>query len=242
MTRRGAAALSGLASAAAVGVCMLVTPVPGHPAGWLLPAIVGVASLSLLLAASVSWRAYRHHRLTLQLQRIAQPAIAHGIVVRELVGSNAAFVAGLRRPHIFCSPELAGSLTPDELRAVLLHERYHQLDRAPAKLVVIEALAPLVGRFDVGRAWLARRVAAFEIAADDHALRHGSSRGSLARALLKLAPAQAGSVGIGFASAVDLRLRALIDGKRRDSTQRLSLWLVAPLAVAAFCFVMVVPW
>lgn len=247
MTRRWAAVTSGLAAVTALVVCMLVTPVPGHPAGWLLPPIVGLASLSVAWAASVSWRAYRHHRLTAQLRRIAQPATVRGILVRELAGSNAAFVAGLRRPHIFCSPELAGSLTPDELRAVLLHERYHQLDRAPAKLIMLDALAPLVGLFDVGRAWLARRVAAFEIAADDYALRHGSSRGSLARALLKLAPVQAGSPGIGFASAMDLRLRALIDGNGQDSTDGISTdglpaWVVAPLAVAAFCLLLVVPW
>lgn len=233
--------MSGLAAAAAVGVCMLLSPVPRHPPGWLLPPIVGLASLAVALAASVSWRAYRHQRLALQLQRIAQSATVHGIVVRELAGSDTAFVAGLRRPHIFCSPELAKGLTPDELSAVLLHERYHQLDHAPAKLVVLDAVAPLVGLFGAGRGWLARRSAAFEIAADDHALRHGGSRGALARALLKLAPLQAGSPGIGFASAMDLRLRALIDENGQDSTAGLSLWLMAPLAVAAFCFVMVAP-
>ncbi len=229
-------------AAAVVGMCMLVTPVPGHPAGWLLPLGMALASLSVALTVSVSWRAYRHHRLTRQLQRIAQTATVDGIVVRELAGSNGAFVAGLRRPHIFCSPELAKDLTPDELRAVLLHERYHQLDHAPAKLVMLDALAPLVGLFVGGRSWLAHRIAAFEIAADDHALRHGSSRGALARALLKLAPLQAGSLGIGFVSAMDLRLRALIDGNRQDSAAGLSLWLFAPLAVAAFCSLTVAPW
>jgi Zn-dependent protease with chaperone function len=126
-------------------------------------------------------------------------------------------------------------LEPDELRAVLLHERYHQLDRAPAKLVILEALAPALRAFRGGRAWLAHSIAAFEIAADRHALRQGSSRGALARALVKLAAPQPGTGTIGFASALDLRLQALLDDTPAGASAFPLTWLIAPVAALALC-------
>lgn len=237
--RRGAAIISILAAAIAVVVCMLVAPVAGHPAGWLLPAglalVVGVAVLS----ASIGWHAYRHHRLSQRLRAISRPAVVGEIEIRELAGSPGAFVAGLWRPHIFCSAHIGSELQPDELRAVLLHERYHQLDRAPAKLIALEALAPFVGMARGGRAWLAQRIAALEIAADRHALEQGSSRGALARALIKFAPMQAGGVGIGFASATDLRLKALIDEQPEHEREVGLGWLLAPALIAILCVLLV---
>lgn len=241
MRRRGPAMVSIAAAATATAVCMLAAPAGGHPAGWLLPAglalVVGVASFS----ARIGWHAYRHHRLSQRLRAISRPAVAGEIEIRELAGSPGAFVAGLWRPHIFCSPQLGDDLQPDELRAVLLHERYHQLDRAPAKLVALEALAPALGLARSGRAWLAQRIAALEIAADRHAVEQGSSRGALARALIKLAPMQAGGVGIGFATATDLRLKALIDEKPEQGGKVALGWVLAPAVIAILCVLPVLP-
>lgn len=239
---RSRAEFISLATAAgAIGVCMLVTPLPGHPAGWLLPMAATLAAAVAVLLATVARSASRHHRLTRRLYALARPVTVAAVEVQELAAAESPFVAGLRRPSIFCAPQLSARLEPDELRAVLLHERYHQLDRAPAKLVVLEALTPALGAFQGGQAWLARRLADMEIAADRHALQQGATRGALARALLKLAPLPAGSVGLGFASATDLRLRALVDEQYADPRQLPPRWLLVPLAVAAFCLLLVLP-
>ncbi len=63
---------------------------------------------------------------------------------------------------------------------MILHERYHQLDRAPVRMVVLQAIAPALRPFQAGRVWLARWTASLEIAADQYALRQGSSRRALA--------------------------------------------------------------
>ena len=242
MSARGIGVVAGLVMAAtAVGVCMLVTPLRGHPAGWMPAAVIAFAVALAGIATAVALKAHRHQRLSRELSAIGRPTVVAGIEVQELPGSLGAFVAGLRRPRIFCSPALGTNLSEDELRAVLLHERFHQLDRAPAKLVVLEALAPALNMGLAGRAWLARRVAGLEIAADRYALEEGSSRQALAGALFKLAPAGSGAVGIGFASAADLRLEALLDDEPQRPTGSSLMWLVAPAVLAAFCVLLVVP-
>lgn len=226
----------------AVALCALVTPIPSHVALVMTPVVVaGMAGLGALFVAA-AWRGYGHQRLAARLRLRAHSTTLAGIAAQELADADAAFVAGLRRPQIFCSPELPASLAPDELRAVLLHERYHQIDRAPAKLVLLETLAPLVSRVPGGAAWLARRVAELEIAADRHALAHGSSRPALARALLKLQPAPATSgLGIGFASAADLRLRALLNDPQPRPAGSPLTWLAAPVVVALGCLLVALP-
>ena len=241
MTRR-AVGIASIVAVSAVGVCMWVSPIPGHPSGWLPPATVALLIvIAALLAGIVAWKGYRHHQLSSQLRGMAHPASICDIGVQELPGVDGAFVAGLRRPQIFWSPELNARLDANELRAVVLHERYHQLDRAPAKLVLLEAVAPALSLFRGGEDWLARRIARLEIAADRHARRQGVSQGALAGALLKLAPRQPGSVGIGFASATELRLRALLDEPTTSNASFALGWLLAALAAAAVCVLLVVP-
>ena len=241
MTPRRAAVVGVLMAGMAVAVCMVVTPLPGLPAGWMLAAVIGLVVGLVGVSIAVGWKAYRHHRLSRQLHAIGRRSVVAGIEVRELSGATGAFVAGLHRPQIFCSPVLDSDLEPEELRAVLLHERFHQLDRAPTKLVVLEALAPALRLASGGRAWLARRLAALEIAADRYAVREGSSRSALARALFKLAPTGTVSVGIGFASATDLRVSALLGDEPDDQPAGSVLWLVAPALVAALCVLLAVP-
>jgi Zn-dependent protease with chaperone function len=236
MTRTSAVRASLLAAIGAAGMCMLMAPMPGHPMmGWLLPIAVALGASMAVLSATIGWTAFGHHRLSLQLRAAATPAAVAGVDVQELAGVESVFVAGLRRPDIFCSPQLSALLEPDELRAVLLHERYHQLDRAPAKMVVLEALAPPLRAFQSGRAWLAFRLASLEIAADRHALDQGISRGAVARALLKLAPMPTPGLGVGFASAIDLRLQALVDERPARVPSFPPMWLSTLIVAAALC-------
>jgi beta-lactamase regulating signal transducer with metallopeptidase domain len=120
------AVASVLSASAVVGMCMVMSPIAGHPAGWLVSILAALAAGLAVLLASVAWRAYRHHQLSLRLGAAARPASVAQVEVREVAGLESAFVAGLFRPQIYCSPQLAAKLRPEELRAVILHERYHQ--------------------------------------------------------------------------------------------------------------------
>jgi beta-lactamase regulating signal transducer with metallopeptidase domain len=233
------AVASVLSASAVVGMCMVMSPIAGHPAGWLVSILAALAAGLAVLLASVAWRAYRHHQLSLRLGAAARPASVAQVEVREVAGLESAFVAGLFRPQIYCSPQLAAKLRPEELRAVILHERYHQLDRAPARMVVLQAIAPALRPFQTGRVWLARWTASLEIAADQHALQQGSSRGALAGALLKLAPAEAG--GIGFTSATELRLQALVEEASQVAGPPRLAWLIAPVVAVIGCLLMLMP-
>lgn len=223
----------------AVAFCVAVTPVPGHPRDAFLPAGAMILAAGIVVAAHTARRAYRHHRLCRALTSMGRPATIAGVPVHELPEARGAFVAGLRRPRIFVSPDIKISLAPDELQAVLRHERYHQIDRAPARLVLLEGLAPLLRLLPAGAAWLARRLADLEIAADRYALSQGSSRRALALALLKLGQRpQQPSFGIGFASATELRLRALMEGHTAEPRLRIVPWLAAAGAGVVACLLL----
>ena len=218
------------AVAVAVAICSVLLPFgstcamavdPSRAAGACLAAqagtremtvlgIVGVMILGAVLLASIGIQAARHQRIAMGLWRLARPAVVAGHDVGLVPGVGAALVAGIRRPRIYCAEDLAVDLSPDEVRAVLLHERHHELSHAPAKLVVLSALAPFLGRLEVGSSWLERWRASIEIAADEHAIHNGATRTTLARAILKLRDAPSQLSLAGFAAASDLRLRALL--------------------------------
>lgn len=238
MTRVLRLTLAASAAALAASLCLLVTPLPTHPTGAWLPAAGAVLLAVVVVAVATVRRAYRHHRLTTELAALARPVTLAGLRVHELPQAEGAFVAGLRRPVIFISPTVTVALTPDELRAVLRHERYHQIDQAPAKLVLLEGLAPLLSLLPAGRAWLARRLAELEIAADRYALAEGSSRRAIARALLKLGQTGQPSSVIGFASAAELRLNALMHGDEASGPPRSLSWLVGTMAAVAACLLL----
>lgn len=97
-----------------------------------------------------------------------------------------AFCYGLLKPRVCLTTGLLDLLSPAELRAVLLHERHHQLSRDPLKILVSRSLSvglfflpaahDLRDRFMVGK----------EMAADASAAETVQSELPLASALLKL--------------------------------------------------------
>jgi len=181
-----------------------------------------------LVAISVAVQAHHHHRLAGLLDGIARPDRLAGHSVRVVSGLAAPHVAGLLRPRIYCPSDLVVRLSEFELRAVILHEHHHQRTHAPARLVLLASIAPVIGRAEAGRRWLAGRRAAVEIEADDYALRAGARRPDLARALVKLGSAGL-AVGVpSYASASELRLRHLTGDVRPD---RWGLGPVAPMLV-----------
>lgn len=168
-----------------------------------------VAIAVVLFAVLAAVATVRHLALVRGLQRCSVPAVLSGIPVRLGRIGDAAFVAGLHRPAIYCDARLPQELTPGELRAVLLHEQAHQRSFDPVRLLVLDLLAPVARPFAAGRQWLASAEARREVAADRYALAHGARRRELASALVKLPPLARAHVP-GFTPAVDLRLQALL--------------------------------
>ncbi|HYR93242.1 MAG TPA: M56 family metallopeptidase [Methylomirabilota bacterium] len=123
-------------------------------------------------------------------RRVAELANELGIAGRVDVVADRrpfSFCYWFRDPRICVSTALVRRLGTDELRAVLLHERYHLRHRDPLRLVVARYFA--AGLYVVP---VVEELASFyalqkEIAADDDAVRHVGVA-PLAAALYKLLP------------------------------------------------------
>ena len=161
------------------------------------------------VAVVVATAAVRHGRLVRRLRARSEPAEFAGTPVLTGPIGDAAFVAGLSRPAIFCDQNLPEQLTPRQLDAVLLHEQAHQRARDPARLLLVGLVAPVLRVTPVGRQWLATQLARREIAADRYAMARGARASDLAGALLTL-PRLARTHVAGFTPAVDLRLQVLL--------------------------------
>ena len=206
----------------------------------LLSAVVVVGVIGGgLLTASILWQARDHRRLSTTLDRAASPGWLADHEVGLVPGLDAPYVAGLSRPRIYCPADLAERLSEPELRAVLLHERHHQLAYASARLIVLAALVPAIGQVEAGQRWLERRRASIEIAADEHALRAGAGRPDLARALLKLSTASLEVSLPSYASASELRLRHLT-GETIPASR--GLGSVAPVVLPVVAFAACLIW
>lgn len=182
-------------------------------------AAVMVSLFTLAVLPQLLRQALAVHHLRL---RSAPTAVAgHSVHLGEF--EEQVFVAGLLRPTIFCDRGLPARLGTDELRAVLLHERGHQQARDPLRLAILGVIAPALARCAGGIAVLNRLQASREIAADRYALARGVARQDLAAALLLIGAAPPGT--IGFGSATDLRLQALLRDER--SVRRPIGWYAA---------------
>lgn len=133
---------------------------------------IGAVDLAFVSAAMVLvgaltigvWKSFRLSRelgqLTRELNRHAGPgsnrehAGYRFTVLADMVPF--AFCHGLIKPRIYVSTSLVGLLTPDELAAVLAHERAHQVRRDPLRIavayVLLSALSilPGIGRIKNG--------------------------------------------------------------------------------------------
>lgn len=208
------ARLGVLAAAALVTACMVGI--------WMATPLLTVATASVGAALLVRLAAQGrdHLQLARALQRGSQLGSHDGVAVRWRSLASGAVVAGFRDPQIYCDRRLAERLTGDELTAVLLHERHHQLRRDPLRLLLLSSIEPAISWFAAGRRWLTRQRAQIEIAADRFALERGIGRPSLARAILRVGGApNAPSASAGFSSAQELRLRALVDGQVPSETR-----------------------
>lgn len=227
---RGAVAV---VAAWAVVLCAPRTASPHVDELRALVVALGITAVVPLLTAS--WRVSREIRLERRLRASSAPGEVCGVPVRWL-DAEAPFVAGILRPTIYWPTRLSHTLLPRERRAVILHEEHHRRHAAPRRLLLfglIETLAPIppLGRhLDILRAEL-------EIEADAGALAAGATRGALASALLRLAPASA-SHGAGFTAAAEQRVRSLLEEPARTKGRTRAWPWLAPmvaLSITASC-------
>ncbi len=244
-SRRGVASLAGLALGLAG--CDTVpagsSPDVTQHAGALLPHDVAIVALALglglavLILASIARQAVAHHRLSHRLRAESRAAEVAGRLVGLVPGVGIALVTGVRHPTTYVSDDVLAALAPDEITAVLSHERHHELTHAPLRLILlagIESLLWFAG--PVARA-LDRARARIEIEADAHALAQGSTRQSIARAIMKLGGVRPTmSPGASFASSADSRLRALL-GDEAPTRPSLRSDAILVTAVAALVIV-----
>lgn len=158
--------------------------------GLLLPT---TAMLALLLvgAAAGAVSAARQVGATRRLgehvdrNRIASPPGAPAGV--EVVDHDEpfAFTFGLGEPRVAISRGLVEQLSPNELEAVVVHERYHVRARDPLKLVVARAAARTCFFLPAAGHLVTRYLAGRELAADRRSLRD-LGRPALAGALFKV--------------------------------------------------------
>jgi beta-lactamase regulating signal transducer with metallopeptidase domain len=218
-SRRVLIALTGLGLG--IGGCdtVSINAVPAGPAGGVGSAVhavaLGLVFLGLvtigIVVASITRQARTHSRLSKGLRSVARPAVIGGRTVGVAPGVRVALVAGFRRPTTYVSADVIATLTGDEIEAVMLHERHHELSHAPARVVVLTGADAVLGGVPLVSGWVAWARAQIEIDADRHAVGAGSTRQSIARAIVKLADPSTALPTSGFASTTDLRLGALLN-------------------------------
>jgi Zn-dependent protease with chaperone function len=122
------------------------------------------------------------------------------------------------RPRICLSTALVERLDPDELRAVLYHERYHLRQRDPLRQIVARYFAAGLYVVPVVDELLSFHTLQKEIEADQEAVRASGDVRSLASALYKLLP-DADEVSLGLLvpvsslSVTEARIDQLVAGR-----------------------------
>lgn len=211
------------ASAVALLVLVLAT----------LGVALGLASLLRQLLATLSLiRTLLSRRVTVS-RRVGAIAAALGLAGRlDIVRDPRpfSFCYWFRRPHICVSTGLIARLDDRELRAVLLHERYHLRQRDPLRLVVARYFAAGLYVVPVMEELVEYYTVQKEVAADQAAVRAMGGVRELASALFKVLPA-ADDVDLGLLAPVgslsvtEARIDQLVDG--RATPLALSGWSVA---------------
>ena len=155
-------------------------------------------------------------------------------------------VFGWRRSTILMPSHAASSLSPAQLRAVLLHEMAH-VRRGDYAANLLQVAAEAVLWFHPAARWLSRRVRAErEYCCDDVAVRLGTDAADYARALARLEEARHDSrLAVAAASGTLLDRMQRVLGKPRPvlrASHAAAIFAVALLAAAAIVTAaMVVP-
>lgn len=159
---------------------------PQLSAGSILALILGIVALAVLLLAAHSalsqiCASRRFLRRLVVLDTAPEPG---GPTIFES-SEPLAFCAGYLRPRIYVSTGALAALEPEELMAVLAHERHHACSRDPLRLFVARMLASSLFFLPALRRLTERAAALAELDADAAAVRGSAGdRRPLAGALL----------------------------------------------------------
>lgn len=210
---------------------------------WLALGFLTVTAVGAILGLCSLWRQWRatadlarfvsRHRVSTD-DALAAVGAADGLERIDVIDVDEllSFTFGMRRPRAVVSQGLLDAVSDDELRAVLVHERYHVRNLDPLKVVVARALPSTFFFLPVLRDLRARYLAGRELAADRLAL-HSCGRLPLAGALYKVAggggslTTQAAAAAIGGPELLSVRLAQLEDGHEPPLPD------IAPLTLAS---------
>ncbi len=159
-------------------------------AGESLVALAVLSALMILAALRRGWQASRATRAVLHdWLRSARPLVLPGIRIRAYaipVAFPVVSVVGVLRPRLFVSERVLDVCTPEELFAMVRHERGHLSSSDNLKRFLLRVCPNVLAttRREVERHWHE----ALEEAADDYAARASTPSGlALANALLRVA-------------------------------------------------------
>jgi Zn-dependent protease with chaperone function len=186
--------------------------------------ILGVRSLGQQLASSRQLRRRVAGLSRPSSQQLAVQAREAGLGRRVRVIDSPepfSFAYGAWRPRVVVSQGLLDCATPEELRAVLIHERYHVRNLDPLKVVLARAVSATFFLIPALRALERRYLAGRELAADRRAVR-ACGRHSLAGALFKVVrgpswPELGSAAAIGGPELLDERVAQLESGREPRS-------------------------
>lgn len=121
--------------------------------------------------------------------KLSAAIAAGGLAERDVVVDSAGlspYVVGVRRPVIAFPERLVTTLEPDELTAILVHEREHLRRRDPLRYELLSLLRAALW-FYPPVWWLVRRIRqATEMACDEAVLREGLRAADYCRALARV--------------------------------------------------------
>jgi beta-lactamase regulating signal transducer with metallopeptidase domain len=182
---------------------------------------LGLASLFRQLLATLSLIRTLLSRQVTVSRRVGVVAASLGLSGRIDVVRDSrpfSFCYWFRRPRICLSTGLIKRLDDAELRAVLLHERYHLRQRDPLRLVIARYFAAGLYVVPVVEELVEYYTLQKEVAADQAAVRALGGVRELASALFKALP-DADDVDLGLLvpvgslSVTEARIEQLVDGR-----------------------------
>lgn len=195
--------------------------------------VVALLSVCRQLRATRALAVQLHDRVVATPPEVAAAASAAGLAGRVEVVADAdlfSFTYGVLRSRVVVSRGLATALCPDELAAVLHHERYHVRNSDTLKMIVARA-APAAFFFLPALGHLRDRyLAGRELAADRRATDAVGGR-SLAAALVQVLdrPAWAtfgAAAALGGSAFLEMRVEQLESG-REPPLARVPRWAIA---------------
>ncbi len=169
-----------------------------------------------------------------------------GIIPFEDRVIRTAFTAGIFRPTVHISTGLMEGLTPEELRAVVLHEIHHAVNRDPLRLFVLSFIRDAFFFLPLGRYLMDSFHVHKELSADEGVVSVTGRPFDLATAILKMVRMQCSPIpahipAVGGMELVEKRVRTLLeDDTRRDRPPRCMVVLTG-MVMAILVFTLVLP-